>query len=328
MAVRRTLSFQPTLRPATTGPAAPARGPAAPPIPGGQPAPADRFHADGTLGSADTVNLRGAAAREFKPFVLELQGRQRLDVPEASGVADLGHGVLAVIDDEKGVYLAGHDGSAERARSAKKHKKLKDLEGLCRSPDGRSVYVICEGSGRVSRLAIKGQGAQASLGKPETLGELPMLNDPKLNKGWEGIELMPGKFFADGQDRLLAVNEGKPRRLGLFGLPGLDEQAMLKLPAAALEHAGDLSDLAVCPETGRVLLLSDQSRTILELELVQQQTVAPGALLTDYQLELLAVHELKLKKHEKPEGLDFGLDGKLRLVTDEKAALYTFDVIR
>lgn len=282
-------------------------------------------------GPAETdavLRRSGTAPDRARPLRFALRDDTKLQVPEASGIADLGGGLLAVIDDEKGVYLASEDGRAHCAAHRRDDPRLRDLEGLCRSPDGKGLLVVREGTGEVLRLPVLGRGADRTLGEAESLGCLPMLNAPGANKGWEGLDVLPGRFFADGRDRLVAVNEGEPRRVGLFTLPGLQQEQLLKLPAAARRHAADLSDVAVDPRTGHLLLLSDQSESVLELRLVQRRTLAPGALLDSVALELLQVTRLDVKKGAKPEGLDVTADGELLLCTDEKARLYRFAIQR
>lgn len=290
---------------------------------------ADRYDAKSAPGEPPVRPVRGKQRPvASEPVTLTLRSRVEIEHALASGIAEIDKGLFAIVDDDKGVFFCRDDGSTEKVLSAKHDHRLRDLEGLCRSSDGKSLYAVVERECKVYRLPIERGRGQVTLGEPEKLGKLPRLNDPDLNKGWEGIDVMPGRWFGDGQDRLVAVNEGDPRRVGLFRLPDLDEPQLLKLPGKAKDHLLDLSDVAVDPRTGHLLVLSDQSSTIVEFALVNQRTLAPGKLLDASELKMLAVHPLETKKAEKPEGLTFDRDGNLWMSTDGKPGLYAFDVER
>jgi uncharacterized protein YjiK len=251
------------------------------------------------------------------PLGLVVFREQELDVPGASAVVALGSGRFAVVDDDKGVYQVGPDGG-ERVVSSKK-RKLKDLEGLCRAPDGASLLALSERTGRVVRIALGAEGDVVDEA-PEEVGQLPEVGRAR-NKGWEGLDLLPGACCPDGRDRLVAVHEGHPRRVGVFALPSLEAEALLKVPADAKDHALDLSDVAVDRGTGRLLLLSDESATVVEVALV-------GSSFADAQLETVSVHALDLSRDEKPEALDVDADGTLWLATDREARLYALRLER
>lgn len=253
--------------------------------------------------------------------------RISLDIASASGVVALGEGRFLVVDDDKGIYLQSGD-DASKVKCAKKHDELKDLEGICRTPDGKGVLVVSEERGEVYRLKIKDDGEDFDLGKPEKIGRLPKLSKTGSNKGWEGIEVVPGKFFDDGKPRIVAVHEGTPKRIGVFSYPDLDDAVLLALPKNVERSLKDLSDITVDPKTGHLFVLSDESESIVELALTTKKKSAPGALIESLALETVSRTDVDTKKHEKPEGLAFGPDGRLYVAMDGRSALVSFDVER
>ena len=246
---------------------------------------------------------------------LALLERRKLKVPGASGIVPLGEGRLAVVHDDIGVFEV-REGAATQVVSAKDHPGLEDLEGACLEPGGGAILVLCEARGAVSRIELAAGGGLGPGSVPVLVGSLPDL-ESRANKGWEGLECLPGALSPDGEAKILAVHERDPRRLGVFAWPSLETTALLELPEALGDAASDLADIAVQPETGHVFLVSDESRTILELRL----RAGP------WRLEALARHTLVLKKGEKAEALAFEGDS-LWLATDGKARLYRLRAYR
>lgn len=285
---------------------------------------ADRYAGSGKSESADF-----AAVRQDASVGVTLVERDRisLDVASASGVVAMGKGRFLIVDDDKGIYLQSGD-DASKIKCAKKHDELKDLEGICRTPDGEGVLVVSEERGEVYRLRLDDDDGELDLGKPEKIGRLPKLSKTGSNKGWEGIDVVPGKFFDDREPRLVAVHEGSPKRVGVFAFPDLEEGVLLALPRDVEKKLKDLSDVAVDPKTGHLFVLSDESELIVELRITKKTTNAPGALLESLRLETVGTHEVDAKKGEKPEGLDFGPDGTLWLAMDGRSSLLAFDVER
>jgi uncharacterized protein YjiK len=160
------------------------------------------------------------------------------------------------------------------------------------------------------------------------LGTLPEISRKK-NKGWEGIDIIPGRLLPDGEPLLVAVHEGSPRRIGVFTFPDIEEVTHFKLTGDLKDHMADISDVAVCPKTGHLFMLSDASATLVEVELVKKKKVAPGALLENLELNLLGVTDLEgLEAKEKPEGLCFDPSGDLWLATDGDSHLRQFRLTR
>lgn len=251
----------------------------------------------------------------FPAARLVLESTASLAVEEASALAPLPGGRFLLADDERGVLVASVDGASEVVRSAQGDKALRDLEGLCLSPDGTLAYALSELGGRISQISLTEKGRTLKVGTARHLGSLPRIGKVK-NKGWEGLSVLPRQFSRDGKEQLVAVHEGKPKRVGLFRLPSLETEAILKLHRKARDLLGDLADVAVCPQTGHFFVLSDESRRIAEL-------VCEGE-----QLSLLGCFDLPLPKREKPEGLAFDGPGTLWVVTDGSSRLLRLKVTR
>ena len=234
-------------------------------------------------------------------------GVVELAVPQASGIASVGEGRFLVVDDDRGVYLAREDGDAHPVSSRDDHKSLRDLEGICISPDG-CAWVLSERTSLVISLSIERSGADLSLGVPQVVGALPHIAR-KHNKGWEGLAILPGD-----PPRVLACHEAKPKRVGVFSLETLETDRMLSFPKRLRRALADVSDLCVDPETGHLLLLSDESACIVEAR------IELGAA----ELSPVATTPLDLGKKEKAEGLCFDAAGQLWLVTDGDAHLRSF----
>ena len=246
---------------------------------------------------------------------LALESIASLAVEEASALAPLSGGRFLVADDERGVLVAMANGAAKVARSAKMDKALRNLEGLGVSPAGAVAYVLSESGGRISQMSLTAKGDTLKVGTVKRLGSLPKIDQVK-NKGWEGLSVLPREFSASGVECLVAVHEAEPKRIGLFRLPSLEVEAILKLPRKAKDLLSDLADVAVCPQTGHFFVLSDESRCIAELARKGEQ------------LSLLGCFDLPLRKREKPEGLAFDGPGTLWVVTDGSARLLRLTVSR
>jgi uncharacterized protein YjiK len=234
---------------------------------------------------------------------------ERIAAREGSGVAVHPAGVLLIVDDEVGIY-AHVPGTAPKAAPLEPADGtlIAGAEGIALAGDGRTVFVVSEDSREVLAFGVTVRGKRAALGKARSLGKLPRLGK-KRNKGWEGIAVRPARFDPDGEERLVAVHEGKPRQVGIFSFDDLEAGEVLDLPAELDSELEDLSDVAVDPRTGRIYLLSDQSSSVAEVEVVAGRRRT--------RLEVRAVARLPIEEGLKPEGMDIDDDGTLWLVTEE-----------
>lgn len=251
---------------------------------------------------------------EAAPARLKLLEHGSLAVRSASAIAPLGGGMALVVDDDEGIFLADADGAATLLRGRDDAKGLGDLEGLCLSDDGAVAYAVSEKKGQVFALAVGREGAAVTLGEPELLGRVDRPGDTK-NRGWEGAAYLPAAGGAGA--RLVLVHEEEPMAVGIFSLPSLAAVALIPLEGRFAEWMGDASDVAVCPVTGHLFLLSDRSQCIVQARL------GPG----DH-LEPLAAFGLDLGAGEKPEGIAFESPARLVVVTDDASRLLRFSVTR
>jgi uncharacterized protein YjiK len=174
----------------------------------------------------------------------------------------------------------------------------------------RRVWALAEEDGTVIALPLATRSPRATV-----VGHLPRPGNRK-NKGFEGLAFMPARVSPSRRASLVAVHEGKPRRVGVFALPDLEPTHDLKLPDEAKDLLDDLADVTVDPVTGLLLLLSDQSQRIAIVRIVQGELALAGS------------YELPLADEDKPEGLDFASPSRLLVVTDQTAKLLELSVQR
>ncbi|MEM9874739.1 MAG: SdiA-regulated domain-containing protein [Myxococcota bacterium] len=241
-------------------------------------------------------------SRKHRARPVPLLGRHRLGVPEASGVARLPDGRFLVVDDERGPFLCRPDHAPEVVATA---TPLSDLEGVAVSDDGASMWLLSERDGSVWRGPVEGEDE-----RPLTrLGALPRLGK-RRNRGWEGLAWAPAPTLG-GRDFLVATHQRQPRVVGLFDPVTLAPHATFPLPRAARKSLGDLNDVTVHPQTGRLLVVSGRKARLAELAL------AGG------EFELIHVWRLPGgKKDGVPEGITYDQHGSLWVVTDGEGWLY------
>jgi uncharacterized protein YjiK len=114
----------------------------------------------------------------------------------------------------------------------------------------------------------------------------------------------------------VAVHEAKPKRVGIFALPDLEQTHDLELPKAAKKLLDDLADVTVDPVTGAFLLLSDESQRVVVLRLVEDALAFAGS------------YDLPLGRGEKAEGLDFATPTRPIVVSDTTGKLFEIAVHR
>jgi uncharacterized protein YjiK len=239
---------------------------------------------------------------------LTLKGERHLPMRGASAVAAV-DGALFVVEDDRGIYRvtersaplwAGHD----------LHPALGDLEGLAVDDKETMLWTLSEEDGAVLATSLDTRSP-----RPALIGHLPRPGTMK-NKGFEGLAYLPARFSPSGRASLVAVHEDKPRSVGVFVLPDLEQTHDLNLPDEAKDLLEDLSDVTIDPVTGQLLLLSDRSRRVALMRIDGKSLIMSES------------HDLPLKKSEKPEGLDFASSSRLLIVTDDSAKLLEMSVQR
>lgn len=251
------------------------------------------------------------------PARFALLSRSALTIDEPSGVASLGDGLALVVDDRLGIYLLSPDGGAQLLRGPSDHPSLGDLECICLSEDGATAYTVSEGLGEVLAFQVTRQGGSVSLAEPRLLGVLPRPGS-HANKGWEGSAVLPASRNPAGCEALIVAHEGAPKAIAVYSLPTLERTALVNIEGPIGDLLSDFSDVAVCPATGHLFLLSDQSTRLVEVQWT------PG----DQQMKLLGHFDLPVIDNAKPEGVCFESANRLLVVTDRGRELLTFSVER
>jgi hypothetical protein len=113
---------------------------------------------------SDVIARLGDSTSRVGAARVELMEEHNIRVPSASGMAYWGPGLFVVVDDDKGIYLAGLDGT--RDRLSKNTKAMVDLEGLCLAPDGKNALVVNERTGTIFRLEVQEDGDILNLKSP------------------------------------------------------------------------------------------------------------------------------------------------------------------
>lgn len=252
---------------------------------------------------------------DAKRLDLRLLEETSLGVKSASAIAPLGKGLALVVDDDEGIFLVGGRAKPALLRGREDAKQLGDLESLCASDDGETVYAVSEEKGLVFSFAVERKGASVALSTPTELGKLERPGDGK-NKGWEGASYLASSRSSKRPACLVVVHEKKPKAVSVFSLPDLEQVALVELSGALDDLLADVADVAVCPATGNLFLLSDQSQRIVETRLV------------DDDLDVVGSFDLDLEEDEKPEGIAFEGPERLVVVTDASGRLLRYAVAR
>jgi uncharacterized protein YjiK len=241
-------------------------------------------------------------------WTLTLKRERHLPVRGASAIAAVDD-VLFVVEDDEGIHrVSGKRGVLWAGRDL--HPALGDLEGLAVNDTETTLWALAENSGAVLAISLRTRSP-----RPEVTGYLPRPGTKK-NKGLEGLAFLPARLSPSRRASLVAVHEGKPRRVGIFALPDLELTHHLKLPDEAKRLLRDLADVTVDPVTGDLLLLSDQSRRIVRARIVGSRLIVCES------------YDLPLGRKEKPEGLTFASSSRLLIVTDDAAKLLEMAVGR
>ncbi len=275
---------------------------------------------------------------------LSLETSKKLAVPEASGVAPLSNGRALCVGDDQGIFFVGADGQVNVLVSATDEKhpsyapELRGLEGIALDAERTKAFVVSEDTRTVFRLSMQDDGRDVKLGRPVVLGRLPKLSGGTVN-GWEGIDVMPGRFLNMREDLLVGAHEADPTRLVFARIPGegsadeeLEVVRSFKIPREAREHLLDIGDVAIDPTNGHIFLVSDRCKKIVELELCTRSQGVRGGLLEHATLRLVAVTAIPDGEGTKPEGLGFSPDAREAVLvaehTKKRSHLWRFEVNR
>jgi uncharacterized protein YjiK len=261
----------------------------------------------------EKVSKKAAKERVTAPrLALTLLEEVALPVRSASAIAPLGAGHALLVDDDEGIYALDPEGDATLLRGHEDARGLGDLESVCASADRKTVYAVSEESGEVFAFRARRVAGRVALSEPKRLGVLPRPGDVE-NKGWEGASHL-GPVAGHGPC-LVVAHERDPKALGVFTLPELREVTTISLEDTEVGALlDDVADVAVCPRTDHLFLLSDESHRIVEARL----DLGAGA------LELVGAFDLDLRKKDKPEGIAFESSERLVVVTDDPSRLLRF----
>lgn len=237
-----------------------------------------------------------------------LVGTRSLPVRGASGVTPSKAGLL-VVEDDLGLFVVRGRRATLWAGPAL-HPALGDLEGVAANTQGDVVWAIAEEDGTLVEMKVTRSGPRV-----RRVSRLPRPGT-RANKGFEGLAFLPAHLSPSKRAALVAVHEGRPRRVCVFALPDLQETHALKLSRAAKAALGDLADVAVDPVTGALILLSEQSRRLAVVAL------------DGVHLEVDSLYDLPLDGRERPEGLAFLRRDCLAVVTEGPARMLELRVSR
>jgi uncharacterized protein YjiK len=182
-------------------------------------------------------------------------------------------------------------------------RDLKGMEGVCLDRSGNGLLVLSEKTAKLWQLKLSGQTGLPELGKPVLIKKLESVAT-KNNKGYEGLALLAAELSPDGREWLLAVQEGKPRKVVFFNPATLELDGMAKIPDGAKRALPDLSDLTVSP-AGTLFILSDRGNAFAEFTIQKHND-------HDWELDLLGVKAIDLEHlplgdapRLQPEGICF-----------------------
>lgn len=253
------------------------------------------------------------AAPDLQATSFTFEGARETGIREQSSLTfhSKEQGFLIIGDETARVYQFPMDGGGKKKVRAD-DGQFNGLEGSAFDEDENSFLVVSEDSRRIFEMPVTTSGGELSLGTAQELGKLPKVGRT-ANKGWEGIDILPGRFTGDGKPRLLAVHEGDPRAIGVFHRHSLELEYLIELPEEMSPDPTDLSDIAVHKKTGRVFLLSQESAGVYEVELRRtDKMIGAGPPLPKWSIVPISSFELP-KKHRdmRAEGLALDHQGDL-----------------
>lgn len=275
-----------------------------------------------TLSVSLSVTLLASSCSKSEQEHDDMQAHEvRARLVEPSGLAIAGPGRYWIVDDDRGVLLVDEgkvsfsdrvDRMFDRPTSAEVLsivRDFRDLEGAC--VINGNLFVVQEESGMVSSVTSDGKVTPyAILQRP-----LPPGVRPKENRGFEGIAFWPASVSHDKRDHVVAVHEKHPKAVALFSWPALLPEKHFVLDGELDKELGDLSDVAVDPKTGELLLLSADARKFARVKVGEAG------------LTLVSFRDVPVRRDEKPEGITVDERGGIWLCTDGSGRLFRLATI-
>ncbi len=273
--------------------------------------------------------LAGAPAPGRRPVRFARRAALKTGVVEQSALTFLGerHGFVTVDDESGTIWRVPKPTAGQRTLAAEALGEADELTGLeaVTFDAARSVLLVASASTRaVYELPLRLDGARVEVGEPRRLGKLPAIGS-EANSGWEGMTVVSGRLFADGQDRLAVIHERAPRGVGLFRRDTLAADGFVLLPRAMEAALPDLSDIAFDARTGHLFLLSDEGQTVFEAELVVRERRLGGSkpvvVRALIPIGATPLPETSGKRRLQPEGLAFDERGDLWIACEHGSQL-------
>ena len=190
-----------------------------------------------------------------------------VELPEPSDVALLPDGRFLVVSDKKPTLaIVGIDGGTSFVQLEKIGKKKTGLEAVTYDATSRLIHAFSEEARSLLRFRWDGDPER----DPVYEGARSLSFGDRKNKGVEGLAHLDASASPTGRSALLLANEGAPRGLFLLDAAGAlaDEAAQeITLDDAVLAACVDFSGLAFDRRSRRILLVSDESSSLVELTL-------------------------------------------------------------
>jgi uncharacterized protein YjiK len=162
--------------------------------------------------------------------------------------------------------------------------------------DAATHNLFCHVEEAAELLAFRWDGEASTVGPPT---RRPLRLGKKRNKGVEGLIHLPAAASPIGRAGLLVANEDKPRAIFFLADGAGDEEPVeIELDRGVAAACDDFSGLSYDAGRGSVLLVSDESAALVEIELVAQGGGVAGRLRAAFHLE-----DARGKALERVEGV-------------------------
>jgi uncharacterized protein YjiK len=186
-----------------------------------------------------------------------------VDLEETSDVVALPDGDFLVVSDvdASAARVAADGGATRRVPLAGLRDDESGLESVAYDASTQTLYVHVEEEAELH--AYRWDGGD---GAPEPLSRRELRLGKKRNKGVEGLVHVTAAQSPTGKPGLLLANEAKPRSI-VFLPDGGADPIDIELDPEIGEICDDFSGLSFDPQGGTVLLVSDESATLVEIRL-------------------------------------------------------------